>query len=109
MREVPIDDVFAAALPEGMDPDDPSILHRLRLMVMRLAWRQYKGAKPEELNLDPIDWLITRDADEAEAFQPAHDCAACQAALDQMRAFLAEHPDRWVVLGNLHYVEVWPE
>jgi hypothetical protein len=108
MRTVPIDDVFAVALPMGMDPRDPTVPRKLTAMATRLAWEQYKDAKPEVLRFDPIDWLITSNADEADAFQPAHDCAACRAGADQMRAFLAEHPDRWVVLGNLHYVEVWP-
>lgn len=92
-----------------MDPQDPTVARTLLTMAVGLAWEQYKREKPAALRFDPVDWLITRDADEADAFQPAHDCAACQAGADQMRAYLAEHPDRWVVLGNLHYVEVWAE
>lgn len=109
MRTVPIDDVFAVALPQGMDPRDPTVPDRLKRIATGLAWEQYEGNRPMVLRFDPIDWLITNDADEADAFQPVHDCVACRAGADQMRAFLAEHPDRWVVLGNLHYVEVWPE
>jgi hypothetical protein len=108
-REVPIDDVVAVALPEGMDPHDPAVLEHVAAEAELRTWAQYQGwSRPAALRFDPIDWLVTQDADKANAFQPAHDCPACRAGADRMRAFLREHPDRWVVLGNLHYVEVWP-
>jgi hypothetical protein len=106
--EVPINDVFALALPEGIDPEDPGLLPELYEMAVSFVWAQYDGAdRPNELRID-IDWLITGDADEADAFQPAHDCPSCVAGADQMRAFLRDHPGRVAVLANLHYVEVWP-
>lgn len=107
MREVLIEDVFAVTLPQDMDPHDPTITHRLRTMAWRLTYAQYEAPGPLALRFDPIDWLITTDADEADAFQPAHDCPTCRAGADQMRAFLRANPGRYVVLGNLRYVEVW--
>jgi hypothetical protein len=107
MREVLIEDVFAVTLPPDMDPHDPDVRRRLTLVAKSLTWDQYLIARPEALRFWPINWLITNDADEADAFQPAHDCPTCRAGADQMRAFLRANPGRYVVLGNLRYVEVW--
>lgn len=109
MKHKTVTDVFACAIPVGMDHDDPSVPAYLTVLARHLTEKQY-GAPflPLELRFEPVEWLITNDADKADAFQPSHDCPTCQAGADQMRAFLVEHPDRWIALGNLTYTEVWP-
>lgn len=108
MREEAVDDVFAVSLPEGVDVEDPALTAELYGWVGRLVWAQYQGRRPHEIRID-VDWLITASAEEADAFQPAHDCPSCLAGTDQVRAFLRDNPGRCVALGNLHYVEVWDE
>ena len=55
----------------------------------------------------PIEWLITSDWQDVERSQPAHDCPTCRAGNDQAIAFLKEHPDQRLALGNLRYWELW--
>jgi hypothetical protein len=104
-------DVFAAALPEGLDPDKVKRRRLIERHLLPMAYAsieaQWPAGQGPRVELRRVDWLITRDPAEAERFQPAHDCPTCLAANDQMRAFLAEHPDRWVVLANLFYREHW--
>lgn len=105
-----IQDVFAAAVPEGYDPAVPADRERLIAALGPLSEayvvRQYR-VRPKAILMEPTDWLITRDPAEVERFQPAHDCVACRAGNDQCLAYLRDHPDGWVVLGNLTYTEVW--
>lgn len=106
-----IQDVFAMAVPETYDPEDPADRERLIAALgplsERYVARQYQVA-PKALLFDTTEWLITRDPADVEKFQPAHDCPACRAGNDQSLAFLRENPGRYVVLGNLTYTEVWP-
>lgn len=109
MKELTVEDVFACSIPDDMAPDDPVVKSYLTIQARAATWRQYGApAIPLDIRFEPIEWLVTNNADEADAFQPSHDCVTCQAAADQIRAFLAEHPDRWIALGNLTYIEVWP-
>lgn len=107
MREVEIDDVFAALVPEGFDLDE--VKDRLSVEVQAQVWRQWREDRPLEIRFEPINWLMTQDPDEVERFQPAHECEVCRTGNEHIRTFLTANPDRWVVLGNMHYVEVWAE
>lgn len=111
MRSEVIQDVFAVAVPEAIDVADPAVREELPTFLSQMAinttWRQYGDQKPK-LEFREIDWLITKDPADVEAFQPAHDCAACRAGNDQSLAFLRDNPDRYVALANMSYVEVWP-
>lgn len=108
-RKVPVDDVFAAAVPEYLrDAKVSTIARHLSQMAQLTAVAQFKG-DPDLLRIENFrtEWLITTDYAKVERFQPAHDCVACRAGSDQIKAHLREHPDIPVALGNLHYVEVW--
>lgn len=110
MTEVPepIDDYIILEIPHDMDLDLDQPEHRLRLdrLAEASVMGQYKRP-PRALLLDQIDWLVTSDWQEVERFQPAHDCAECQAGNERAITFLKEHPDQRLALGNMHYVEVW--
>lgn len=106
MKEVTVEDVFACSIPDDVAPDDPAVKSYVTIMAQRSTLAQYSG--DVVLRFEPVEWLITNNPDEAAAFS-AHDCPTCQAGADQIRAFLNEHPDRWIALGNLTYVEVWPD
>lgn len=101
-----IQDVFAMAVPEGVDPADPDLVPKLEALARAYVVRQYQVA-PKALLFDTIDWLVTAEPADVEKFQPAHDCAACRAGNDQSLAFLRQNPGRYVALGNLTYTEVW--
>ena len=102
-----IDDFIVLGLPPGTSPDEPGILDKLDRMSERTVIDQYKGKRPRAIVMRETEWLITSDWREVERFQPAHDCATCRAGNDQAIAFLKEHPERRLALGNLHYEEVW--
>lgn len=106
MRIEPIEDYVVLLVPEHMALDDERLLTMLNDQAQRTILAQYRRP-PRALAIEPIDWLITSDPAEVERHQPAHDCATCRAGNDQARAFLAEHPDRHLALGNLRYTEVW--
>lgn len=106
------DDVFCVAVPEGVDPTGTPNWAVLRpwLEAMARLWvrRQWQGVPgPVAIEFGDSDWLVTDNPDDVEKFQPAHDCVACLAGNDQAKAFLAEHPGRFVAMANLHYTEVW--
>ena len=108
----PILDLIALAVPDHYDPEDPEQRPALMTTLDQLAnatiARQYQGPKrPRAVVIEETDWLVTRDVEEAKAFQPAHDCPTCLAGHDQVTAFLKEHPRTWMALGNLTYREVW--
>jgi hypothetical protein len=108
-----IQDVIAMGVPDGWNPADPEDRARLIELLDRFAEQtaaaQYSdpSRRPRALAFEPTVWLITRDVDEVERFQPAHDCEVCRAGNGRAREFLAEHPENWVALGNLTYTEVW--
>lgn len=108
-RETTVDDVVAFVVPAGIDPlTDRVFLASLQPLVETCVWGQFEGFRPPAaIRFETVTWLVTREAWEVEAFQPAHDCARCRAANDQMLAFLRDNPTRWVALGNMRYVEVW--
>ena len=99
-----IDDFIVLGVPDNVEVIDKEALD---IMAERTVASQYKGRRPRALLFTATEWLITSDWREVEAFQPAHDCAACRAGNDQAIAFLKEFPERKLALGNLHYVEVW--
>lgn len=106
MRVEPIEDYIAMVVPEDVGEIDDRVLERLTDQAQRTILAQYRQP-PRALLIEPVDWLITSSADEVERHQPAHDCVACRAGNDQARAFLAEHPDRRIAVGNLRYTEIW--
>lgn len=112
-REHATADVFAASVPPNVDPSDDAQLARLLqyldLIAKAYIHKQWDGAREKPVKITHLvsDWTVTDKPEEIEAFQPAHDCAACRAGNDQAEAYLREHPGRWVALANLHYIEVW--
>jgi hypothetical protein len=108
--EGPIDDYIGLALSTETDPDNPKLIAWLDAQAERKIVEQYRRmGGPVTLKIEPAKWLVTRDPVEVERFQPAHDCVQCRAANDQMVAFLREHPERWMALGNLRYTEYWDD
>jgi hypothetical protein len=105
-RVEPILDYIVLAVPDHVAHDDPSLPERLTDEAQRNILAQYRRP-PRALIIEPIDWLITSNPSDVERHQPAHDCPTCRAGNDQAQAFLAEHPDRYLALGNLRYTEVW--
>ena len=104
-----VQDVVCFALPEGVGPEDVST-DELELQAARSILVQYEhGKRPHYFTVQKFEFLTTNDPAKIDEFQPAHDCAACLAGNDQARAYLREHPDRFIVLGNLAYREVWDE
>lgn len=108
MTDLPpeIDDYVILKVPHNIDPDDPGARLAMDRMAEHQVMRQYERP-PRALLLDQIDWLVTSDWQEVERFQPAHDCAECQAGNARAIAFLKEHPEERLALGNMHYVEIW--
>lgn len=103
----PIYDFIVLGCAPHITLDDPEHLEALERLAQSNVMNQYKGRRPRAILMDKISWLITDDWEEVERFQPAHDCPTCRAGNDQAIAFLKEHPDRWLALGNLKYWEVW--
>lgn len=105
MRVEPIQDYVVLVVPPDAKLDEQTI-DRLTAQAQVQIFAQYR-TRPRALVIEPIDWLITSDPAEVERHQPDHDCAACRAGNDQARAYLTEHPDGRLALGNLRYTEVW--
>jgi hypothetical protein len=90
--------------------DDKHINRNATAVAQKTVWDQWpEGQGPAMIQFDPIEWKLTRDPAEVEAFQPAHDCEQCREGNEKAKRFLEEYPDRWVLLGNIHYVEMWPD
>lgn len=109
-REVPIEDVFAAEVPQALDPTDLSdVIPALSGLAYGYVLAQWRDASNRPIAIRNLiaNWLITDKVQEVEEFQPAHDCAACRAGNDQLVTFLQKNPGRHVALANLHYIEVW--
>jgi hypothetical protein len=103
----PVYDFIVLGCAPHITLTDPEHVEMLDRLAQRSAMGQYKKQRPKALVMDKIEWLITDDWEEVERFQPAHDCATCRAGNDQAVAYLKEHPDRWLALGNMKYWEVW--
>lgn len=108
------DDVFAAAVPDDLDPTDPSqrlqLLAHLDQLAREWVWAQWRtGPRPRAIEFAVSHWLITSDSSKVEEFQPAHDCVACRAGNDQSKAYLKANPGRYVAMANLRYTEIWAE
>lgn len=108
MKRKRVEDVLAFVVPAGVDPDSAATRGHMDLLAEASIAQQYTNRPRMVVEIEDIDWLVTNDPAEADAFQPAHDCAACLAGADQVRAFLREHPGRTVALANLVYTEVLP-
>lgn len=113
MKRTPIQDVFAMVVPARLDMEAPDVREETMAVLQNLAvattWKQYADCEVmPELEFEEIDWLITKDPADVEAFQPAHDCAACRAGNDQSLAFLRDNPGRYIAMANIGYIEVWP-
>jgi hypothetical protein len=102
-----IDDFIILGVPDDANLENDDTCDRLERIAELNVIGQYHGRKPRALLYTATEWKITSDWREVEAFQPAHDCAQCTAANDQAMAYLKEHPEKRIALGNLHYVEVW--
>lgn len=112
-HEVQVQDVMALVVPDYADPADEVsrafLVPTLDILARKMVARQYVHHPVQpEVRMEVIDWLLTRDPEDVEKFQPAHDCAACRAGNDQALAQLREHPDQWIALANITYTEVWP-
>jgi len=102
----PVEDYIIFQVPDEVDPNEPEQRNRMDRTAEAQVIAQYERP-PKAVVMDSIDWLVTSDWREVERFQPAHDCATCRAANDQAVAFLKEHPEERLALGNLRYWEVW--
>lgn len=102
-----IDDFIVLGVPDDAMLDDPKVMDKLEAAVNVTVANQYKGRPPRALLFRETQWLITSDWHDIEAFQPAHDCAACRAGNDQAIAFLKEFPNKRLAVGNIHYTEIW--
>lgn len=102
-----IEDFIILGVPSGTSLDQPGVREKLDRASERAIIGQYENVRPKAILLRDTDWIITSDWRLVEEFQPAHDCAKCRAANDQAMAFLKEHPEGCLALGNLHYLEVW--
>lgn len=107
MKTEPIQDVFCMAVPDGVDPADPSLPVKLTQLAQRVAYTQYKGRPLKALEFEAMDWLITSDPSDIAEFQPAHDCPACLAGNDQSLAFLEANPGKSIAMCNMSYREIW--
>jgi hypothetical protein len=107
MMSEPVQDVFAMAVPDGVDPADPDLPAKLTHLAQRVAYTQYEGRPLRALVFEEMDWLITSDPADVEKFQPAHDCAACLAGNDQSLTFLQANPGRSIAMCNMAYREIW--
>jgi hypothetical protein len=102
----PILDFVILAVPPGADPDTPEARKAMERQAQLQVMRQYKRP-PKAVVIDAIEWTITSDWREVDKVQPGDGCPTCVAGNDQAIAFLKEHPDRRLALGNLKYWEVW--
>ena len=113
MRRETFSDVFVCGIPKEVDTTDPmhnvTLLAHLEKLARDWVWRQWGPgeARPIDIEFHVTDWLITDEIDKVDEFQPAHDCAACLAGNDQAKAYLREHPGRWLAMANMTYTEVW--
>jgi hypothetical protein len=103
----PVQDYVILGVPEGATLEDEDAADVLEQMAYRAVIGQYKGRTPKALLFTETHWKITSDWREVEQFQPAHQCPTCIAGNDQAQAFLKEHPEKRLALGNLTYVEIW--
>jgi hypothetical protein len=103
----PIQDYIVLGVPAEADLSSEGTADALEHLAMKNVINQYKKDRPRAILFLETHWKITSDWREVEEFQPAHQCAACQAGNDQAIAFLKEHPDKRLALGNLTYVEIW--
>ncbi len=103
----PVYDFIVLGCAPHLDLSEPQHLESLNRLAHRSAMGQYKRQRPRALIMEPIEWLITNKWEDVEAFQPAHDCLTCRTGNDQAVAYLKEHEDRWLALGNMKYWEVW--
>jgi hypothetical protein len=106
----PVLDFVIVLIPEGVDINDPQEEVKLENVAMEQLMLQYarKGSRPPRaLLLTKLEWVFTSDPEAVAQVQPGDGCPACLAGNDQARAFLNEHPDRTLALGNITYQEIW--
>lgn len=109
-RRSEVNDVICLAVPDGVDVDDKlSYMPRLEQMAWHSAYAQWPAHARVILAERNIDWLITNDPTKVEEFQPVHDCEQCRNGAKQARQYLQAHPGASVAMGNIHYVELWPD
>lgn len=108
-RRVPIADVIMLLVPPiKMDLPVNELENQLLPIAVTVSARQYTGPDTPRLEGFRVEWLITSDPAQVQTFQPAHDCQTCQAGNAKGIAYLAEHPEAMLALGNIFYDEVWP-
>jgi hypothetical protein len=114
-----IQDVICLAIPEGIDPEEclygaglevrERFIERLTQMAQEQVWTQWPGEQPESVDWEYVEWMITREIEDVQDFQPAHDCAECRLGNVRAEMFLREFPGRWIAMGNLTYTANWRE
>ena len=102
-------DVICLAVPDGVDPQDENFVKTLDALAWENVRKQFSQHARLTLTERHTEWLITNDPEKVEQFQPAHDCEECHAGNVKAKAFLIANPTATVAMGNVHYVEVWPE
>lgn len=100
-------DFIILSVPDDADLTRPGVRDALDRLAHKNVMSQYKKRMPRAVLLEAIQWWITSDWRDVEARQPDHDCASCRSGNDQAIAFLKEHPEKRLALGNIKYVEVW--
>ncbi len=112
-RQVGITDFIILGVPDDIEePLTEDQYDAMESLVLRNVWGQYRTKRvmpPQAVLLQKVDWKITKTVEDVEAFQPAHDCEDCRAGNVKAKEFLAANPGSRLALGNLYYVEVWPE
>jgi hypothetical protein len=76
-----------------------TLVAQLAGRVLREMSERFAASLGEQLH--HAEWTITGDPAEVTTLGLMHDCAACRGGVDQALAFLREHPDGEVAVGQL--------
>lgn len=79
----------------------PHALHASLLpLVTKLS---YEGADKVGEILHHADWIISNSPADVEQAGNVHNCTSCRAQVDQALTYLRENPNRYLLVGMLHW------
>lgn len=79
-----------------------------RALVVQLAGKQLRQISERQAAdlgeiLHHANWAITGDPEQVRTLGLMHDCPTCRAGVDQALAYLDEHEDGEVAVGQLYW------
>lgn len=100
------------AVDSGTDVTDPEFAASLEARIPGYIYATYTDEgrpAPGKIEAQPTEWVVSNSLETFEDMAEVDKDPRWQASVDQLQAYMREHPGEFVAVGIVRYTEIWDE